>query len=148
MNPKPPPGALSWESPIGESVNLSRRPPLSDSDRAELCSRVDFLAVLAGDGVEARKSGTHYVCRLRPNDKTPSCYVWPPDTGKRGAEGWTWHDYGDGRGGDALEVNAAQVEALRMDPKLVLGPDVAAPMMKMGKAGRTQPRANVRKLAL
>ena len=49
---------------------------------------------------------------------------------------------------DALEVNAAQVEALRMDPKLVLGPDVAAPMMKMGKAGRTKPRANVRKLAL
>ena len=49
---------------------------------------------------------------------------------------------------DALEGNAAQVEALRLDPKLDLGPDVAAPMMKMGKAGRTQPRANVRKLAL
>ena len=80
---------------------MNRRPPLSESDRAELC-RVDFLAVLAGDGVEARKSGTHYVCRLRPNDKTPSCHVWPPGAGKHGGDGWTWHDYGDGKGGDAL----------------------------------------------
>ena len=75
---------------------------LTDADRAELCRRVDFLAVLDEDGVAVRRSGAAYVCRLRPDERTASCYVYPPGVGRYGARGWTLHDYGDGWGGDAL----------------------------------------------
>lgn len=75
---------------------------LTDADRARLCGAVDLLAVLAGDGVEVRKNGAAYVCKLRPTEKTASCHVYPPGVGKRGADGWTLHDYGNGWDGDAL----------------------------------------------
>ena len=75
---------------------------LSKTERAELCRRVDLLAVLAADGVAVRKSGACYVARLRAEDKTPSCRIWPPGAGAKGADGWTLKDYGDGWGGDAL----------------------------------------------
>ena len=78
------------------------RQKLTDTDRAELCRRVDFLAVLAGDGVDVRRNGTAYLCKLRPDERTASCHVYPPGVGKLGADGWTLKDYGDGWGGDAL----------------------------------------------
>jgi hypothetical protein len=74
---------------------------LTEAGRAELCSRVDMLAVLAADGVEVKRNGTAYLCKLRP-ERTPSCHVYPPGVGQRGADGWTLHDYGDGWAGDAL----------------------------------------------
>ena len=81
---------------------MDPRPKLSKAERAELCRRVDLLAVLAADGVAVRKSGACYLCRLRAEDKTPSCRIWPPGAGAKGADGWTLKDYGDGWGGDAL----------------------------------------------
>ena len=75
---------------------------LTDADRAELCRRVDLPALLAGDGVDVRRNGAAYVCKLRPDERTASCHVYPPGVGKRGADGWTLKDYGDGWGGDAL----------------------------------------------
>lgn len=81
---------------------MDPRPQLSKAERAELCSRVDLLAVLAADGVAVKKSGGKYVCSLRREDKTPSCHVWPPGSGRKGGDGWTMKDYGDGWGGDAL----------------------------------------------
>lgn len=75
---------------------------ITPEDRAALCSRVDFLAVLSADGIQSTKAGDHYLARLRHQDKTPSCHVWPPGAGRKGSAGWTWKDYGDGKGGDAL----------------------------------------------
>lgn len=75
---------------------------LTDADRAELCARVDLLAVLSGDGVDVRKNGPAYVCKLRPDERTASCHVYPPGVGQKGADGWTLKDYGTGWGGDAL----------------------------------------------
>jgi hypothetical protein len=75
---------------------------LTDADRAELCRRVDLPALLAGDGVDVRRNGAAYVCKLRPDERTASCHVYPPGVGKLGADGWTLKDYGDGWGGDAL----------------------------------------------
>ena len=81
---------------------MNRKPNrLTDADRAALCARVDFLAVLRGAGVDVRRYGAAWLCRLR-DEKTPSCHVYPPGVGKKGADGWTLHDYGDGWGGDAL----------------------------------------------
>jgi len=74
---------------------------LTDADRAELCRRVDLPALLAGDGVDVRKNGAAWLCRLR-DEGNPSCHVYPPGVGRYGAKGWTWHDYGTGKGGDAL----------------------------------------------
>ena len=78
----------------------TQRIPKADLD--ELCRRVDLLALLASDGVAVRRNGATFVCRLRPEEKTPSCYLYPPGVGRKGADGWTLHDYGDGWGGDAL----------------------------------------------
>lgn len=75
---------------------------LTAADRAELCRRVDLLDVLRRDGVDVRRLGGGYVCALRPGERTPSCHVYPPGKGRRGADGWTLHDFGDGWGGDAL----------------------------------------------
>ena len=92
------PDAFGWDDPI---PCPPPRAPLADADRAELCRRVDFLAVLAGDGVDVRKNGAAWLCRLR-DEGNPSCHVYPPGVGRYGAKGWTWHDYGTGKGGDAL----------------------------------------------
>ena len=81
---------------------MDPRPQLTKAERAELCRRVDLLAVLAADGVKTHKSGACYLCSLRAEDKTPSCHVWPPGAGRKGADGWTLKDYGDAWGGDAL----------------------------------------------
>lgn len=75
---------------------------LTPADRAELCRRVDLPALLAAAGVEVRRNGTAYLCKLRPDERTPSCHVYPPGVGRKGADGWTLKDYGDGWGGDAL----------------------------------------------
>jgi len=75
---------------------------LTDADRARLCGAVDLLAVLQADGVDVRRNGAAYVCKLRPDERTASCHVYPPGVGKLGADGWTLKDYGDGWGGDAL----------------------------------------------
>lgn len=77
------------------------RARLSDVDRARLGSAVDFADLLRRHGFELQRSGNHYVTRLRA-ERTPSCHVYPPGVGRHGARGWSWHDYGDGRGGDAL----------------------------------------------
>ena len=74
---------------------------LTPSDRAELCRRVDLLALLNADGVDVQKNGPAWVCRLR-DERTPSCHLYPPGVGRKGADGWTLKDYGDGWGGDAL----------------------------------------------
>jgi len=92
-------GGKIWWS--GE-IPLPEYQDITPAERAELCRRVDFLAVLAADGVVVKTSGQKYVCRLRKGDTSPSCYIWPPGVGAKGADGWTWHDYGDGMGGDAL----------------------------------------------
>ena len=92
------PEAFGWDDPI---PCPPPRAALADTDRAELCRRVDFLAVLAGDGVDVRKNGAAWLCRLR-DEGNPSCHVYPPGVGRYGAKGWTWHDYGSGKGGDAL----------------------------------------------
>lgn len=74
---------------------------ITDEDRAELCTRVDFVGILEEDGIPCKKKGKRYVCALR-DERTPSCYVWPPEVGCRASMGWTWKDYGTGQGGDAL----------------------------------------------
>ena len=74
---------------------------LDDRERIELCTRIDFLSVLEGDGAEPRREGSHWTCRIR-DERTPSCRVFPPGVGQRGSQGWTLHDFGDGWGGDAL----------------------------------------------
>lgn len=79
---------------------LSKPPPLSDAERAALCQAVDFLAVLAADGVAVEKSGKAWRGSVR-REENPSCYFYPPNVGKRGNQGWTWKDFGGG-GGDAL----------------------------------------------
>lgn len=82
---------------------MNREPhKLTDADRAELCRRVDLAGLLTAHGVEVRRNGASFVCKLRPDERTASCHVWPPGAGKRGADGWTWHDYGANRGGDTL----------------------------------------------
>jgi len=92
------PEAFGWDDPI---PCPPPRATLADTDRAELCRRVDFLALLAGDGVDVRRNGAAWLCRLR-DEGNPSCHVYPPGVGRYGAKGWTWHDYGTGKGGDAL----------------------------------------------
>ena len=77
------------------------KPKLSDPERARLCADVAFLDVLAADGVEVKRNGNHWLCKLR-DEQTPSCHVYPPGVGRRGADGWTLKDHGDGWGGDAL----------------------------------------------
>ena len=77
------------------------KPKLSDPERARLCADVAFLDVLAADGVDVKKNGNHWICKLR-DEQTPSCHVYPPGVGRRGADGWTLKDHGDGWGGDAL----------------------------------------------
>jgi len=82
---------------------MNREPyRLTAADRAELCRRVDLPAMLAGDGVEVRRNGAAFVCKLRADERTASCYLYPPGVGRKGADGWTLKDYGDGWGGDAL----------------------------------------------
>jgi len=76
-------------------------PKLSDAERRRLCADVAFLDVLAADGVDVKRNGNHWLCKLR-DERTPSCHVYPPGVGRRGADGWTLHDHGDGWGGDAL----------------------------------------------
>lgn len=58
--------------------------------------------MLAADGVDVSKNGDHYRAKLRPDERTASCHVWPPGAGRFGERGWTYHDYGPGKGGDAL----------------------------------------------
>ena len=84
--------------------------PLTDEDRAELCSRVDFLAVLQEDGVELKeKAQGHHVGKLRDDEKTASFHVWEPGKGKLGRKGFTYHDFGDDeRSGDALAYFMAE----------------------------------------
>lgn len=72
-------------------------------DRAELCRRVNLKDLMEADGVACKAKGTGcWVCKLRPEEKTASCYVWDPNTGKAKEKGWTFHDYGSGQGGDVL----------------------------------------------
>ena len=75
---------------------------ITPAERAELCRRVDLLSLLRADGVVVKPSGPKYVCSLRRDDRTPSCHIWPPGVGAKGAAGWTMKDFGDGWGGDAL----------------------------------------------
>ncbi len=75
---------------------------LTKADRAELCRRADLPALMEADGIEIRRAGAGLVCKLRPDEKNPSCHIYAPGTGKRGAEGWTFHDYGGTLSGDAL----------------------------------------------
>jgi hypothetical protein len=77
-------------------------PHLSAKDLADLCRQVDLSALLAQDGVEVRRRGAAYVCKLRPEERTASCHVYPPGVGRR-PDRWTWHDYGNGWGGDTLD---------------------------------------------
>ena len=84
------------------SDTRNARTGLTDEERAELCRRVDFAALLERDGIRLKQAGNHFVCSLRPEDKTASCHVWPPNEGKYGEKGWTFHDYGTGEHGDAL----------------------------------------------
>ncbi len=80
---------------------MTKRPPLSEQDRADLYAREPFKVLLRQDGAELRQNGAHYICRLR-DERTPSCHDWPPGVGRRGNMGWTWQDYGTRQGGDAL----------------------------------------------
>lgn len=75
---------------------------ITKADLAELCRRVDLPALLAADGVRVHRRGATFACSLRSEDKSPSCYLYPPGVGRRGSDGWTLKDYGDGWGGDAL----------------------------------------------
>lgn len=75
---------------------------LTDQDRAELCRRADLAALMAEDGLELRPTSGHFVGRLRPDERTPSLHVYPPDVGRLGHRGWTFKDYGGDAQGDAL----------------------------------------------
>jgi hypothetical protein len=75
---------------------------ITQEERAELCRRVSLLDLMTEDGVETRQAGGHWLARIRPEDKTPSCHVWEPGAGQRGGQGWTWHDFGNNAGGDAV----------------------------------------------
>lgn len=93
----------------GKGAWFSAELPLPDleeiptEDRAELCRRVNLKDLMEADGVACKPKGKGcWVCKLRPGEKTASCYVWDPNTGKAKGKGWTFHDYGAGEGGDAL----------------------------------------------
>lgn len=73
---------------------------LSPAERAELCGRVNFPALLRSFGVDV-PNRKPLVCALR-SERTPSCHLYAPNEGLLGARGWTWRDYGTGEGGDAL----------------------------------------------
>lgn len=75
---------------------------ITPEERAVLCSRVSLLDLLAEDDVETRQAGGHWLARIRPEEKTPSCHVWKPGTGQRGGQGWTWRDFGSNAGGDTV----------------------------------------------
>jgi hypothetical protein len=76
---------------------------LPDADRAELCRQVNLKDMMEADGVPLTPKGTGcWVCKLRPNEATASCYVWDPTAGKMKGKGWTFHDYGSEQSGDAL----------------------------------------------
>ena len=113
---------------------------LTDADRARLCGAVDLLAVLQADGVDVRRNGAAYVCKLRPDERTASCHVYPPGVGKLGADGWTLKDYGDGWGGDAL--------AYLVDKRGLAFVDAVAELCRLaswtppgwGKGGQAGPR--------
>lgn len=83
----------------------AKRPPFLPPNwkdvRAELCRRVDFLGLLAADGVAARTSGDHYTAPLF-GEGTASTHIYPPGVGVRGADGWTYHHHGGNESGDAL----------------------------------------------
>lgn len=81
------------------TMNPEKR--LTKEERATLCSRVDFLALLGQDGAKVERSGDHYLCSIR-DEKTPSCHVYPPGIGNMGARGWTFADYPDSKAGDVL----------------------------------------------
>lgn len=102
---------------------------LTDADRAELCRRVDLLDVLRRDGVDVRRNGAAYLCKLRPDERTASCHVYPPGVGRKGADGWTLKDYGDGWGGDAL--------AYLVDKRGLAFVDAVAELCRL--TGRTPP---------
>lgn len=91
-------GKMWWS---GE-LPLPQFQDITPAERSELCSRVDLLSLLRADGVVVKPSGRKYVCSLRRDDRTPSCHIWPPGVGAKGAAGWTLHDFGDDWGGDAL----------------------------------------------
>ena len=76
--------------------------PLDRTERAHLCAAVNLVDLMAGDGIDARRTGQTYIASLRREDKTPSCHIYPPGVGRRGGDGWTFYDYGTGAGGDVL----------------------------------------------
>ena len=84
-----------------KTPSTNRPPLLTAADRMELCHRVDFLAVLADAGIQTSPMGDHHLAALR-DERTPSTHVYPPGVGRRGKDGWSWHDFGSGKGGDAL----------------------------------------------
>lgn len=93
-------GTGAW---FAAELPLPAPDPLPDEDRAELCRRVNLKDMMEADGVACKPKGTGcWVCKLRSTEKTASCYVWDPNTGKAKGKGWTYHDYGSGQGGDAL----------------------------------------------
>ena len=54
---------------------------LTTADRQTLCTAVDFLTVLSGDGVVVQKIRNYWICTLR-NERTPSCHIYPPGVGR------------------------------------------------------------------
>jgi hypothetical protein len=75
---------------------------ITPEERAELCRRVSLPDLMTEDGADVRQAGGHWLARIRPEDRTPSCHVWEPGTGKDGTKGWTWQDFGSGEGGDTI----------------------------------------------
>ena len=80
---------------------MPRLERLSQEDRAELCARFNLKEAIESGGIHVTRAGTHFVCAIR-DERTPSCHVYPPDVGQLKGRGWTYHDFGDGAGGDAL----------------------------------------------
>jgi hypothetical protein len=51
---------------------------ITQEERAELCRRVSLRELMIEDGADVREAAGHWLARIRPEDKTPSCRVWAP----------------------------------------------------------------------
>ena len=50
---------------------------LLDADRSAFCSRADLSAMLGWVGVDVRRNGADFVCKLRLEERTASCHLYP-----------------------------------------------------------------------
>jgi hypothetical protein len=72
-------------------------------DREEILAKVNLADLMARDSIEIFDRGRSLWCRLRPEDRSPSCILNRPE---KTGDFWSFHDFGDSR----LHGNAIDYE--------------------------------------